>query len=81
MVTTIGLLDESTNIAQVLVQQYSMPKISSKSPLKIIYFSVLKANVESLSLMSQQLLVLLSVLIYPAPLLCNRVSGIHRKLS
>lgn len=61
MVTAIGLLDDSTIIAMILVQQHSMPKISSKILLKITYFSVVKANVliESLSLMGQQSLVLL----------------------
>lgn len=60
-VTAIGLLDDSTIIAMILVQQHSMPEISSKILLKATYFSVVKANVliESLSLMGQQSLVLL----------------------
>ena len=61
MVTAIGLLDDSTIIAMILVQQHSMSKISSKILLKVTYFSVVKANVltESLSFMGQQALVLL----------------------
>lgn len=60
-VTAIRLLDDSTIIAMILVQQHSMPEISSKILLKVTYFSVVKTNVliESLSLMGQQSLVLL----------------------
>lgn len=74
MFTTVGLLDENTNVDKYFVQQYFIPIVSFKSPLNIIYFS--KANVDSLPVW-----ILNGQAYWTAPLLRDAISERQRKLS